>query len=311
MPANHETWMPLYIADYLGDTMHLTAEQHGAYLLLLMVAWKRGGHVPDDDAQLAQITRMADRWQSHASATVRAFFAHRDGMLWHGRVEAELSKAKALVAKKSLAGSAGAAVRWHRDGNRIADASATALRQQSQTDAPSQSPSHPSSNEEGKAPRKRRAASAGKRIKSVGDYGPDLESIWAIYPNGAGKKAAAEALEQLAPDQALLNKIMAAIKTQATWPAWTKDGGKFVPHLSTWLNGQRWEDKPPAAASPIEAASSASDWRQQRSTVESKGIETGIGAWDEPAYEEGKGESWGQYLARVAAAVEASPQGRT
>jgi uncharacterized protein YdaU (DUF1376 family) len=137
MPAKHETWMPLYIADYLGDTMHLTAEQHGAYLLLLMVAWKRGGHVPDDDTQLAAITRTGERWQPHCAGIVRAFFAHRDGLLWHGRVLAELEAARENVEKKARAGSAGAAARWQKDGNRIADA----LRPQSQTDAPSPSPS--------------------------------------------------------------------------------------------------------------------------------------------------------------------------
>lgn len=137
MPAKHETWMPLYIADYLGDTMHLTAEQHGAYLLLLMAAWKRGGHVPDDDAQLAAITRTGDRWQPHCAGIVRAFFTHRDGLLFHGRVEAELMAARDNVSKKAAAGAAGAAARWQKDGNRMADAS----RSQSQTDAPSPSPS--------------------------------------------------------------------------------------------------------------------------------------------------------------------------
>lgn len=59
-----ETWMPLLVDKYLGDTTDLTTEQHGAYLLLLMSCWKKGGLLPLADERLRAITRLdPDRWE--------------------------------------------------------------------------------------------------------------------------------------------------------------------------------------------------------------------------------------------------------
>lgn len=56
---------PLWTDAYLGDTRHLKTIEHGAYLLLLMTAWRsKDGTLPDDDEMLARFTGLTlDKWR--------------------------------------------------------------------------------------------------------------------------------------------------------------------------------------------------------------------------------------------------------
>jgi uncharacterized protein YdaU (DUF1376 family) len=123
-------WMPLYIGDYLADTSHLTIEQSGAYLHLLMSHW-RVGYVPDDDAKMAAICRVPTRrWKAHFAPAIRPFFQAEDGKLTHKRVLAELKK----VAKVRQIRQANSRQRWSKskdqesnDSNDMSDAKASVL----------------------------------------------------------------------------------------------------------------------------------------------------------------------------------------
>lgn len=92
--------MPLYVADYLADTGHLTTVQHGAYLLLIMHYWKRGS-LPAGDDQLASIVKMTAADWKKAKPVIATFFSEG----WkHSRIEAELSHAAEISSKRSAAG---------------------------------------------------------------------------------------------------------------------------------------------------------------------------------------------------------------
>ena len=76
-------------------------------------------------------------------------------------------------------------------------------------------------------------------------YTCEFEIFWAAYPRHTGKQDAYKAFVKLKPDEALMAAILAGIEKQKQSAQWTKDGGQFIPHPATWLNGCRWEDELP------------------------------------------------------------------
>lgn len=76
----------------------------------------------------------------------------------------------------------------------------------------------------------------------VHGFPPGFDAFWAAYPRKTAKPAAAKAYARLRPDDALQALILSAVARQSLSPQWTKDGGEFIPHPATWLNGRRWED---------------------------------------------------------------------
>lgn len=87
-------YMPLFVADYLGDTSHLTTLEHGAYMLLIMSYWQRGKALSADSKRLASIARMpADEWAA-IEPTIAELFVVADGVWSHPRIEKELARAR-------------------------------------------------------------------------------------------------------------------------------------------------------------------------------------------------------------------------
>jgi hypothetical protein len=68
----------------------------------------------------------------------------------------------------------------------------------------------------------------------------DFEKFWNAYPRKEGKQKAEAAFAKV---DVSVDALISALETQKRSSQWTKDGGQFIPHASTWLNGKRWEDQ--------------------------------------------------------------------
>ena len=71
-----------------------------------------------------------------------------------------------------------------------------------------------------------------------------FDQFWKAYPRKESKPTAKKAFEKIKPDEELLQKMLTAIERFKKTDQWQEDGGRFIPHPSTWLNQRRWEDEP-------------------------------------------------------------------
>jgi hypothetical protein len=68
-----------------------------------------------------------------------------------------------------------------------------------------------------------------------------FEVFWSAYPKKVGKDAALKKF-LAALEKTTLEKMLAALSAQSSSDQWTKDGGRYIPNPTTWLNQGRWND---------------------------------------------------------------------
>lgn len=67
--------------------------------------------------------------------------------------------------------------------------------------------------------------------------------FWKLYPVKKGKAKAEAAWSKLKITDDLFTLITQGLARQVVCHDWTKEGGQYIPHPATWLNGKRWEDE--------------------------------------------------------------------
>jgi uncharacterized protein YdaU (DUF1376 family) len=247
MAGRPDSFMPIFWGDYLADTGHLTAAEHGAYMLLIGRYWTSGVPLPDDDAQLRRTSRMTLAEWKRARPTLAAFFELRDGRWRHKRIDSELARAALRYAQRAegarIANAKRGAPRAHGDAlaDRTPDAGAPLLARTSQL--------QPESPDGDAAP----------------DSGSLFDRFWAAYPHRGEhsdpKKPAREKFARIVRGGLDAETVIrAAARYAATVRA--RDPEK-VAQAITWLNQARWEQYSASSAPAAEAASATGPLEQE------------------------------------------------
>jgi uncharacterized protein YdaU (DUF1376 family) len=107
----HSPAFQFYVQDFLTGTMHLSAEEVGAYMLLLCHQWDKGS-LPAGDKELLRIARTR---QKVLDVVKGKFATGEDGLLRNTRLEKEREKQLSYRKMKSESGKKGNEIRWQTD----------------------------------------------------------------------------------------------------------------------------------------------------------------------------------------------------
>lgn len=234
-------YMKLYIGDYLGDTSHLSALEHGAYLLLIMAYWQKGGCIRNADAFLMRCTRTTPaEWKSCKSAVLE-FFEDRDGYLYHKRIEKELHKRVEISSKCKKA----ANDRW-------SERNANAMQTHSVRNATPIDPYsivHNSIQKEKEKDSKRGRTTGQNRdnVPKVGGH-PGFESFWNLYPKKVSKGQAEKTYGAMMRRGIQPDSILSCLRNYIDDIQRTGRETQYIKNPSTFLNNYLDYEKPAAAA---------------------------------------------------------------
>jgi len=91
----------------------MSPAEEGAYIRLLAIAWMQPDcGLPDDDTQLAALSRLGDDWNKGGISVVKGCFKKYNGRLYNERLLQERKKQDDWKNKSSEGGKLGAKARW-------------------------------------------------------------------------------------------------------------------------------------------------------------------------------------------------------
>jgi uncharacterized protein YdaU (DUF1376 family) len=244
-----DIWMPMYWGDYLKDTMHLTTEQHGSYLLIIGAYWSNGGPLDADCIQ--NITRLNDHaWSIHQAVLKKFFKVNESGQWVHKRLDSELESSKEKKAKAIEKARKAANIRHGNTCLEHATSNASSNQQAVLGPCPSSSSSSSSSSSYAPTPTVRVHTASddaefykskkGRKLK--GKMLEGFNRFWKAFNYPKGKAEAADAYYDLNPDAETTELIIEKAEIEARRRPALQASGKTPKMAQGWLSGRRFED---------------------------------------------------------------------
>lgn len=232
--------LPIFTDALLGDTQHLTAAEFGAYLLMLIIAWRTDGCcLPSDEKYLSRITRLGRNWQRHREVLLAFWGLGDDGKLRQKR----LTKVHLQVADfASQASAAGKASALKRQETKSTDVEIPLNVRTNGT---------PTSNSNTNSKKK-------EREKEGDAYASEALEFWGVYSQvarlGDSKKASCRAYAKARSEGASQTNIMDGVKRFVARHKHERTERQYIPGAAKWLNGACWETEQGPPKQPIGTA---------------------------------------------------------
>ncbi len=253
----------------IADTMHLTTEEFGAYVKLMIAQWRSGGNpLPNDDSRLSRMAGLTPRTWQKIRATMSDFFEISDDGWSQKRVEKDFASVIDKITKNRTNGSRGGRAKSLKN-NKLVLANATISPEYSLEENVSETPTNHNYNhnhnhkEEDTLTTFGGCRGDGKKSVDLfedrnrehegqlainGAYPkprqarkpPDgFEEFYRAYPRHVGKLAA-ETAYRVAIARATSAEILAGASRYAA--ATVGKDRQYIAHPATWLKAGRWAD---------------------------------------------------------------------
>ncbi|KPB36756.1 YdaU family protein [Pseudomonas amygdali] len=242
-------FFPFHPGDYMLRTAHLDPLEDLAYRRLLDLYYVNESPLTGTPDELSRVIRLRSN-SAQVEAVLREFFVEADGAWSHSHCDEVIQQYRAKASQAAENGKRGGRPKKTQSKPNPNPEETQSVISANPEETGSKANQEPITINQEPIDQKHTAQAPADDL---------FPKFWKLYPNKKGKAAAEKAWKKLKVNDDLFTLIAQGLAKQCASLAWTKDGGQFIPHPATWLNGKRWEDE-------VQPASNVHQFPQSRHT---------------------------------------------